>query len=78
MIPTVLWRNSARNNLARVLAGCKSTPFGHPGKTVGVGQSFLVTFNGQDHELELIAVERTTFTVRLRGEEITRPIKPTK
>ena len=49
-----------------------------PGKTVGVGQSFLVTYNGQDHELELIAVERTTFTVRLRGEEITRPIKPTK
>lgn len=49
-----------------------------PGKTVGVGQSFLVTYNGQDHELELIAVERTTFTLRLRGEEITRPIKPTK
>lgn len=33
----VLSRNSARNNPVPVLAGCKSTPFGHPGKTVGVG-----------------------------------------
>lgn len=50
-----------------------------PGKTVGVGQSFLVTYNGQDYELELVGIERTTFTLRLRGEEITRPIKaPTK
>ncbi|MEY4940515.1 MAG: hypothetical protein RIQ93_2250 [Verrucomicrobiota bacterium] len=47
-----------------------------PGKTVGVGQSFLVTYNGQDHELELIAIERTTFTLRLRAQEITRSIKP--
>ena len=43
-----------------------------------VGTKFIVTFNDQDYELELVAIDRTTFTLRHRGEEITRPIKPVK
>jgi hypothetical protein len=44
-------------------------------KRFEVGTRFTVTYNGQDYELELVAIERTTFTLRYRGEEITRPIK---
>jgi hypothetical protein len=43
-----------------------------------VGTKFIVTFNDQDYELELVTIDRTTFTLRYRGEEITRPIKPVK
>lgn len=43
-----------------------------------VGTKFGVTYNNQDYELELVAIDRTTFTLRYRGEEITRPIKPVK
>lgn len=46
--------------------------------TVGVGQSFVVTYENQDHELEVVSIDRTTFTLRYRGEELTRPIKPTR
>lgn len=43
-----------------------------------VGTKFIVTYNEQDYELELVAIDRTTFTLRYRGEEVTRPIKPVK
>lgn len=43
-----------------------------------VGTKFIVTYNEQDFELELVSIDRTTFTLRYRGEEITRPIKPVK
>ena len=43
-----------------------------------VGTKFIVTYNEQDFELELVAIDRTTFTLRYRGEEVTRPIKPVK
>lgn len=43
-----------------------------------VGTKFIVTYNDQDYELELVAIDRTTFKLRYRGEEITRPIKPVK
>ena len=43
-----------------------------------VGTKFGVTYNNQDYELELVAIDRTTFTLRYRGEEITRPIRPTR
>jgi hypothetical protein len=43
-----------------------------------VGTKFGVTYNNQDYELELVAIDRTTFTLRYRGEEITRPIKPAR
>jgi hypothetical protein len=44
-------------------------------KRFEVGTRFTVTYNNQDHELELVAIDRTTFTLRYRGEEFTRPIK---
>jgi hypothetical protein len=45
------------------------------GKMLEVGTKFTVTFNDQDYELELVAIDRTTFTLRYRNEETTRPIK---
>ena len=44
-------------------------------KRFETGTRFTVTYNNQDYELELVAIDRTTFTLRFRGEEITRPIK---
>ena len=44
-------------------------------KRFQVGDRFIVTMNGQDHELEIIAIDRTTFTLRFNREELTRPIK---
>lgn len=44
-------------------------------KRFEVGTRFTVTYNNQDYELELVTIDRTTFTLRYRGEEITRPIK---
>jgi hypothetical protein len=43
-----------------------------------VGTRFTASYNSQDYELELVAIDRTTFTLRYRGEEITRPIKPVR
>jgi len=43
-----------------------------------VGTHFTVTYNTQDYDLELVSIDRTTFTLRLHREEITRPIKPGK
>ena len=45
------------------------------GGRVKIGDKFTVAFNGQDYELELVAIERTTFTLRYHGEEIVRSIK---
>ncbi len=42
---------------------------------VKVGDKFTVAFNGHDYELELVGIDRTTFTLRYHGEEITRSIK---
>jgi hypothetical protein len=44
-------------------------------KRFQIGTRFTVTYNNQDYELELVAIDRTTFTLRYRGEQITRPIK---
>jgi hypothetical protein len=44
------------------------------GKRYEVGNRFTVTHGGQDYELELVAIERTTFTLRYRGEQFARPI----
>ncbi|MDO8539906.1 MAG: hypothetical protein Q7S40_05645 [Opitutaceae bacterium] len=43
-----------------------------------VGTKFTVTFNNEDYELELVSIDRTTFTLRYRSEEFTRPIKPAR
>ncbi len=47
-------------------------------KPFEIGTRFTVTYNGQDYELELTSIDRTTFTLRYRNEETTRPITPTK
>jgi len=49
-------------------------------KPIKIGSRFTVTnsANGQDYELELVAIEPPTFTLRYRNEEITRPIKSGK
>jgi hypothetical protein len=43
-----------------------------------VGTKFVVTYEGREYELQLVSIDRTTFTLRYRGEETTRPIKPLK
>lgn len=45
---------------------------------IEAGSHFTVIYNGQEYELELVAIDRTTFTVRYKGEEFTRPIKQGK
>lgn len=45
---------------------------------IEAGSRFTVIYNGQEYELELVAIDRTTFTVRFKGEEFTRPIKQVK
>lgn len=47
-------------------------------KPFEVGTRFTATYNNQDYELELVAIDRTTFTLRYRNEEIIRPIKPVR
>jgi hypothetical protein len=48
------------------------------GKFYKIGTKFTVAFGGSDYVLELSAIDRTTFTLRLNGEAITRPIKNAK
>jgi hypothetical protein len=43
---------------------------------VKIGDKFTVTYSGVDYVLELTAIDRTNFTLRLNGAVITRPIKP--
>jgi hypothetical protein len=40
-----------------------------------VGDKFTITFDGTDYELELAAIATTSFTLRYKDEETTRPIK---
>jgi hypothetical protein len=47
-------------------------------KNLRVGDRLTVSFEGTDYTLELVAFDRTNFTLRLNHEEITRPIKPGK
>jgi hypothetical protein len=42
---------------------------------IEIGSHFTVVYNGQEYELELVAITSTTFTVRYKGEEYTRPIR---
>jgi hypothetical protein len=47
-------------------------------KKLKAGDRLTVNFEGQDYTLELVAIDRTNFTLRYNREEITRPIKPGK
>jgi len=44
-------------------------------KKLKVGDRIPVTFDGTSYELEVSAIDRTSYTLRLKNEEITRPIK---
>jgi hypothetical protein len=47
-------------------------------KRLEVGTTFILSYNNQDYELELVAIGNTTFTLRYRSEELTRPNRPTR
>lgn len=45
-------------------------------KKLKVGDSISIVFQGVAYELQITGIERTSYTLRLNQEEITRPIKP--
>ncbi len=56
-----------------VLGGQQTLVFGQ--KRVKAGGTLTITFEGSEYTLEIAAIERTNFTLRLNREEFTRPIK---
>ena len=56
-----------------VLGGQPTLVFGQ--KRVKAGGLLTITFEGKEYTLEVIALDRTNFTLRLNREEFTRPIK---
>lgn len=48
------------------------------GKRFEIGSTFTVSYDNHDYDLEVVAIDRTTFTLRYRGEEVTRPIRLVK
>jgi len=45
-------------------------------KKLKVGDAVPIVFQGTTYELQITGIERTSYTLRLNKEEITRPIKP--
>jgi hypothetical protein len=56
-----------------VLGGEPTLVFGQ--KRVKAGGLLTITFEGKEYTLEVTALNRTNFTLRLNREEFTRPIK---
>ncbi|MEO6994882.1 MAG: hypothetical protein ABI273_14840 [Lacunisphaera sp.] len=56
-----------------VMDGVSTLLFGQ--KRVKAGEHLTITFEGTEYTLEIAAIERTSFTLRLNREEFTRPIK---
>ena len=56
-----------------VIGGQPTIVFGQ--KKVKSGSSLTITFEGTEYTLEVVSVDRTSFTLRLNREEFTRPIK---
>lgn len=56
-----------------VLGGQPSLSFGQ--KRVKAGGILTITFEGTQYTLEVVNIDRTTFTLRLNREEFTRTIK---
>lgn len=56
-----------------VLGGQPTLVFGQ--KRVKAGGLLTITFEGREYTLEVTALDRTNFTLRLNREEFTRPIK---
>lgn len=59
-----------------ILGGEPMLIFGQ--KRLRVGDRLTVTYDGQDYDIELTAIDRIAFTIRLNHDEITRQIKPGK
>lgn len=56
-----------------VMGGEPTLVFGQ--KRVKAGGFLTITFEGNEHTLEIVSIERPNFTLRLNREEFTRPIK---
>lgn len=56
-----------------VMGGVPSLSFGQ--KRVKAGEPLTITFEGTEYTVEIAAIDRTHFTVRLGNETYTRPIK---
>lgn len=56
-----------------IIGGQQTLIFGQ--KRVKAGTPMTINFEGVDYAIEITAVERTSFTLRLNREELTRPIK---
>ncbi len=56
-----------------VLGGQPTLVFGE--KRVKAGGFLTITFEGTEYTLEITAIDRANFTLRLNREEFTRPIK---
>jgi hypothetical protein len=56
-----------------VLGGQQTLIFGQ--KRVKAGMPLTINFEGTEYTLEITAIDRANFTLRLNREEITRPIK---
>jgi len=56
-----------------VLGGQPTLVFGQ--KRVNAGSAMTIKFEGSDYNVEITAIDRTSFTLRYNREEYTRPIK---
>lgn len=56
-----------------VRGGVASIAFGQ--KRVKAGDTLTINFEGTDYTVEITALDRTHFTIRLGNEEFTRPIR---
>jgi hypothetical protein len=56
-----------------ILDGESTLIFGQ--KRVKAGSPMTITFEGAEYTLEIVSVDRTSFTLRYNREEYTRPIK---
>lgn len=56
-----------------ILNGQQTLIFGQ--KRVKAGMPMTINFEGTEYTIEITAIDRTSFTLRLNREELTRPIK---
>lgn len=56
-----------------VIGGQQTLIFGQ--KRVKAGMPMTINFEGTEYTIEITTIDRTSFTLRLNQEEITRPIK---
>ena len=56
-----------------IIGGQQTLIFGQ--KRVKAGMPMTINFEGTEYTIEITAIDRTSFTLRLNREELTRPIK---